>query len=450
MDGLVELADPADINGRFVGAEGLNFPTTGSGLPAVMPQSQGDLTINAFGTVITAQRVAVPRNHQRIMQTLKALCAMAGDAYVYSWTVNDKRNQRKETIEGPTIKLANDLVRTYGNCGVGVKVEEHPDHTMFYATFADFETGYSLIRPFRQRKKQNIGEKYDSERAADMVFQIGASKAIRNVVVNALSTYADFMVEEAKNNLIQKVGADPDRAHAFIDKVAERHGIEISRVEAVIGRKRDKWTVRDLARVYQEMRGVHEGLTVADEVYPSAEAAVEVMKAKIDADAPAGKTDGAKAEGDKQPRRTGRGKLSTEESNQDGAAQDQKPADGGAQAAAEPGQTGEPGATEADKPVVFQVVGHDGLTSRAEGIDAAATALKRYIAIADLEGSDDDLIKIRNANARVLVERPELAQDISDRLQARAVKRAQAAQQTPDGGNDKPSGNEPKPLFGDE
>ena len=251
---------------------------------AAPPPDSGSLAVTTFGGVITAQRVAVPRNHNRIKQTLAALCAMSGEQYVYSWNVKDRRNRREQTIEGPTIKLANDLAREYGNCVVDVRaLDEAGGHTMFYARFTDLETGFAMVRAFRQRRGQDMGMR-NQGRADDIVFQIGQSKAIRNVVVNALSTYVDYMMEESKNNLLGKIENNRDKAEAFVDKVATQYVIAMERVEAVVGRVRKKWTVRDLARVYSEMRGIAEGMSHPDDIYPSAEDAKVVMdqKTKLD------------------------------------------------------------------------------------------------------------------------------------------------------------------------
>lgn len=246
----------------------------------------GNTMITSTRGVVTAQRVAVPRNEPMILQKIKANCAAFGTTYVYSWEVNDRRNNRKVTVEGGTIKLANMLARVYGNCHVGVDVENTPTHTIFTAIFTDLETGYTLERPFQQRRNQDIGRGYEAERAADMVFQIGASKAIRNVVLNALPDLASYAVEESKKALVGWLGNEANRAKAlaFVDGVMAEHGIDIKQVEAVVGRVQSQWTIQNLAKVLMEMRGIADGLTIASEVYPTPEAAAEVTERKAQKD----------------------------------------------------------------------------------------------------------------------------------------------------------------------
>lgn len=242
-------------------------------------QSGAPTDVSVQGSIITAQRVAKPRNLQKVMHDIGVLAKMNGHRYVYSWEQNDRKNNRKVTISGPTIKLANDLVRVYGNCVVDVHAEPGKDYTMFYARFVDLETGFSLTRAFRQRSGQKLGMG-DAEREEDIKFQIGQSKAIRNVVVNALSTLVDYAVEEADSNLLAWVDNNPKKAAQFVERVTSQNEIDMQRVEAVIGRPQEKWTSRDYARAMTELRGIDEGLVSPDDAFPSQDDAKQVTATK--------------------------------------------------------------------------------------------------------------------------------------------------------------------------
>ena len=224
-------------------------------------------SMHTGGDIITAQRVAVPRNTAKIMAQLKALAAAAGKAYVYGWKVKDKRNNRESWIEGPTIKLANDLARVYGNCMVNVRVVDAGAAWMMYGRFVDLETGFTTERAYQQRKGQDVGMA-DGQRASDMVFQIGQSKCIRNVIVNALQTFADYAVECAKDSLLAEIGNQPDKARAWIVGKLAQLNVDKKRVEAIYGRTAENWTVPDMARIYTEVQSILDGMMPADEVYP--------------------------------------------------------------------------------------------------------------------------------------------------------------------------------------
>jgi hypothetical protein len=217
-----------------------------------------------------AQRVAVYRDEARVRNNLRNLAAGAGEDWFYRYPVKEQGQASGKFIEGPSIKLANDVARIYGNCDVDVRVFDQGDSWLFYARFLDIETGFSLTRPFVQHKGQSSVKTKDPERARNIAFQIGASKAIRNVVVNALQTYADFAFEEAQRAFVPNVEKKLDH---YRNKVAERLvelRIELSAVERSVGRAIGKWTAADVARVIAEVQAIQDGMASAADTFPLA------------------------------------------------------------------------------------------------------------------------------------------------------------------------------------
>ena len=218
--------------------------------------------------VIGAQNVAVRRDEHRFLEKIKVLAAAAGESWYYRYPVKSKSGQ--EWIEGPTIKLANDLAREFGNCDIDTRVTDLGDTWLILARFTDYETGFSMTRPFQQRKGQR-GMKTEDARALDIALQIGASKAIRNVVVNSLQTFADFAFEEARNALVQKIGRNLEGSRKrAIEHVDGKH-IELLRVERVIGRAAKDWLAPDIAKVIAILRSIDDGMTTIDEAFPPLE-----------------------------------------------------------------------------------------------------------------------------------------------------------------------------------
>lgn len=237
---------------------------------AVVPSRQGDTAINIFGGTITAQRVAIARDVTRIMARMQQLAAIGGESWVYRWQVNNRSTGSKDTIEGGTIKLANDLAREWGNCQVDIRVVDEGAHWMFYGRFVDLETGYALTRPYQQRKSQNTGMK-DQQRALDMVMQIGASKCIRNVVLNALQTMTDYCLDLADNSVQERVRKDPERARSWIIGQLEKLNVDVKRVERVVGYTTKNFTVPVMAGLYAQIRSVIDGMVLADDIWPTDE-----------------------------------------------------------------------------------------------------------------------------------------------------------------------------------
>jgi hypothetical protein len=216
-----------------------------------------------------AQSVAVKRDEAVILQKLKALAAAAGADWYYRFPVRDKKAGTTNFIEGASVKLANDVARLYGNVEIDCRAQDAGDSWLFHARFIDLETGFSLTRPFQQRKSGGRIGGADDERRLDIAFQIGASKAIRNVVVNALQTFCDFAFEEAREALVDKIGSDIEKWRARTIERTGRH-VGINRVEAVIGRAAKDWLAPDIARVIAMMKAVNDGMATIDDLFPPA------------------------------------------------------------------------------------------------------------------------------------------------------------------------------------
>jgi len=222
--------------------------------------------------VFGAQAVAVYRDEARILQKLSALGAAAGSDWFYRYPVKNKKQNRTDWIEGASIKLANDVARIYGNCDVDVRVIDIGDSWLFYARFNDFESGYSLTRPFQQQKGAGTIGGDDNARRLDIAFQIGASKAIRNVVVNALQTYSDYAFDQARNSLVERIGKEIDRWRDRTVQGIANLGVDLVRVETVLGRSAKDWTAPDVAKVIAMMKAISDGMATVDDTFPSKDA----------------------------------------------------------------------------------------------------------------------------------------------------------------------------------
>lgn len=215
---------------------------------------------------MTAQKVGVKRDLPRIMADIKTMAAMAGSAWVYRFPVKNKDGSTAY-IEGPTIRCAQNVARIYGNCTTGCRVIDDGMFLSFEAFFVDLETGFNLMRPFRQRKSMST-MKTSADRQAEIVMGVGASKATRNVIVNALEHFVNFATEEAKQNLVDKIGSSIEKYRA---KVAERlteMNIDSVRVERLVGRPCEKWLAQDIARIITEIQAVQDGMASAEDIWP--------------------------------------------------------------------------------------------------------------------------------------------------------------------------------------
>jgi hypothetical protein len=231
-------------------------------------------------TPIGAQPVAHRRDNAEVRKQLSELGAMAGDDWFYRYPVKDNRTGQTTFIEGPSIKLANSVARVVGNCITQISEVDQGDAWVFCATFTDLETGFSMERLYRQRKGQQSINSKDPQRALDIVYQIGQSKAIRNVICNSLQIYTDFAFEQAQGSLVEKIGKDLEgwrrrtlEALAKIlvqDKAGRPSNLatEIKRVTDIIGRPVRDWLATDIARIVAMGKAINDGMATVDETFP--------------------------------------------------------------------------------------------------------------------------------------------------------------------------------------
>jgi hypothetical protein len=157
---------------------------TGDQLPAMEVINSGQAIQKAGDKYITAVAVQRSRSIRMVAEKVFDEAVAAGADFFYRWEIKTKTGKKVE-VKGASIDLAMCFARNYMNALVGSECEEYPTRYVFTGFFVDLENGTTFKRQYRQRKRPNIGQKMsqDQERQEDITFQIGQSKAIRNVVL---------------------------------------------------------------------------------------------------------------------------------------------------------------------------------------------------------------------------------------------------------------------------
>jgi hypothetical protein len=214
-----------------------------------------------------AIQIQKPRKLQNVILKCEEEAAIAGDEFYYSW------KQGKEIVEGLTVGAAQAIARNWGNCAVDVRIQETSTSYLIYAAFIDLETGFNLVRPFRQNKqspkKRDGSDIYTGERGKDIIFQIGTSKATRNVVLNAVPKWlATKVMSKAKDNVKGKLEAmGIPKATEKIIKKAEALGIPEERIETAFGKKHS-WDIEKLVLLMGALRSIEDGFETLDSIFP--------------------------------------------------------------------------------------------------------------------------------------------------------------------------------------
>lgn len=252
-----------------------------------------------YQTAITVQR---PRDTNAVAKTLYREAELAGELFFYGWNVETKEGKMAR-VEGPSVQLAMAAARIWGNCGVIPEpVRETPDAFFFSYTFVDLETGFNYSRPFRMDRHWTIYGKADQFRKEDMRFQIGASKAARNCIVNALPRWLiDKAIDSAKSAVRKNIEAkikeleesgEGDGRLILIERalaVLKSHGVEENAVLQKFGVAKAKGlTIENLVTIRSDIYAITEGNDDAETLYPASrkepqaasksDAAAEAMK----------------------------------------------------------------------------------------------------------------------------------------------------------------------------
>ena len=218
----------------------------------------------------TAMAVQAPRVLASVeRRALEEAALLGADAY-YAW------GNGQDRIEGPSKELAMALVRCYGNCAVDLgEIQETRDAWIFTATFVDLETGFTLARQFRQAKGWKVYGKFDDARKDDIRFQIGQSKAVRNVILNAVPGWlVKRALDKAKGGVREKIEAAIAKhgADAVIGKALDtlaKFGVDEARVLSTMGRAlRGALTVEDLVILHGSIAAIESGADTVEVLFP--------------------------------------------------------------------------------------------------------------------------------------------------------------------------------------
>lgn len=234
----------------------------------------GQLMIKTMNLNMGAVQVAKKRSLPAVLDQIDQLAQVFGSKWEYGIPFKKKNKATGKTdtqiVKGATVGCSEAVARCYGNCTTGVvDVTEVGNSWVFSGVFIDIESGFQLIRPFRQRRSANIGGYGgDSDRAEDIMFQIGASKATRNVITNAIGDLVDRALEQARTALTARIERSRPDVQSRVLARLEEYGIPVKRVTSFYRRTSlDDLSAGELAQVVKSLQAVQEGNVKPDELW---------------------------------------------------------------------------------------------------------------------------------------------------------------------------------------
>jgi len=187
---------------------------------------------------------------------------------------------------GPSVHLARELARIFGNVQYGVKELSRDDvagMSEIQAFAWDLQTNTRSERTFQVPHARMKGR--DRQKLTDLgdVYSNNQNQGARAVRECIFSILPPWLVEEAKDACSRtlKDGGGKSLAQRVADaiKAFEAIGVDTERITQKLGKPSGKWTEHDVAQLVIAFRSIDRGEVSAEELFPSGVTAAEVLGA---------------------------------------------------------------------------------------------------------------------------------------------------------------------------
>jgi len=225
--------------------------------------------------VVVAQQC--PRDMQRAWAEMRAACGRLGLASRAFYAVTNRGS-------GPSVHLARELARIWGNLDYGVRELRRDDErgeSEIQAYAWDQQTNVrssrSLVAPHARMKDKKRVALTDLTDVYLNNQNIGA-RAVRECIFTVLP--ADFVGEaqELCRATIEKGDGQPlDKRIADMVAAFGQLGVKVGQIETRLGRKRGQWSAVDVADLGVVFSSIKRRETTVDEEFPTHVTAAEIQ-----------------------------------------------------------------------------------------------------------------------------------------------------------------------------
>lgn len=223
--------------------------------------------------VLVAQQC--PRDVQAAIAAMRVSCGLLGLAERAFY----RYNRGGKAVTGPTVHLARELARVWGNIDYGFKeLSRDGDRSEILAYAWDQETNarnsISVINPHARDTKDGVKELTDLRD----IYESNANNAARRLRQTIFAVLPPWFVEEAQelcNRTLQR-GADagqkekplPSRIADIINTYAEL-GVDDEALTRKVGRPTSKWMATDVAQLVVIGKSIRRGETTVEDEFPA-------------------------------------------------------------------------------------------------------------------------------------------------------------------------------------
>lgn len=268
----------------------------------LISQGQQLLQIRTRNQLMVA--VQRPRDIRAFEKKLLAIAAEAGEDFFYSIPFKNRKEGTTSVVEGAGVGLARTAVSLWGNCSVETRIEQEvSDAFLVRSDFVDFENNYTRSETKRVSKllpKFGGGTRTATGKELDLVYQQGASKVERDVILRSLPKHVIERAFEMAKAAALAEKAPVSQQIARIIRKAQEANVGLAQIEAYLGcpftEPALKAADRDAREVCAHLRGlvtaIKSGDATMDEVFAATQKPTE---------APASQAKGAVRASDFEP-----------------------------------------------------------------------------------------------------------------------------------------------------
>lgn len=273
---------------------------TAPNMPAMsnnmMPQfndiNQGTVAIEASRAIAEAQGKLViakrfPRNEVAAYAKAMEACqrpSMAAKAF-YSFP------RGGQTVEGPTIRFAEELARCWGNIDYGIKELSQDDGKSEMQAYAwDLETNAQSVQNFTNPHQREQGKKMVTLTSQRDIYENNANMATRRLRSRILAILPSWFVEDAIEECKKTLAGQNDLP--LVDRVKKmvvqfaKFGVTQEQIERRLKRKIETMTAEDFVEyigIYNAIKGGDSKIADWFEAEKTANELTNVLKGKNNA-----------------------------------------------------------------------------------------------------------------------------------------------------------------------
>lgn len=242
----------------------------------------------AQAKLVIAQKF--PRDPVKSAEAIRQACQRRGLAEEAFYTFPRGGQQ----VTGPSIRLAEELIRCWGNCEYGIRELSNADgQTEMEAWAWDYQTNTVSLQGFTVRHVRDTkggGKELTDQRD---IYEMGANMGARRMRARILAILpadlVDFAIQECKRTLAGR-STEPlaDRIRKMVSAFAAM-GVQASRIEQRLGHPLQDTTPEELVELQGLYAAIKDGQIKAPDAFaaPQATAPAAVQTAPAPAAAPA-------------------------------------------------------------------------------------------------------------------------------------------------------------------